>query len=472
MPRMGDLADLTQEGMLYGPGPAAPTEVPVEQWPTWARQAAVRPEAYEPKIGMWPSPQQKQLPDVGAPAVESGGQFSQGAPVANRMSDLASQVAYDAMMPSGPLDVGLSLATGPGRFGYKVAAGAIGALAEPSDAEAAKWKLHSFNRIGVGDTIENLAKQNRLTPTKAIEERVIQPHDIPEGSWLTPLVGDRSRSGELLTHVGEKELYSPVWMQGGYQFMPEWQKEAIAWGSDKSPTSTIAGRVKKMQQEGTGDVYGVYTSMTPFSVDASHHMSDTVSQMLRTEKGDPVKDISKTAVEKFDDKIRALDPEFPGVMSKVLQPYLRDQSMSFRDKFIKTMNSREARNEGFPDVEQARIAVTHPGLRDVPTYSGGQSIGKLTGDVVHGEKGEGVAPHLTYRSKLRGQYEGGMPALPQEVLWPDFAKAVAQRDPSAVGKIWMTGLKGQHMGQLVTPQWQDNAAEYLRSNPMGALLRP
>jgi hypothetical protein len=466
---MGGLAALDEYSMLYGPQPEP--QAPPPRLPDWAAQAAVRPESYAPQVGSWPTPQPpKALPDVGASMVGDGGTFSRGLPAVNRAADVASNLAYDAMMPSGPLDLGLSLATGGGSKALKLAAGAIGALAEPSDAEAAKLIKYPFNRIAVGDTPENLAKLNRLTPTKAIEERVIQPHDIPVGSWLTPLVGDRSASGKMLTHVGEKELYSPVWMQGGYEFMPEWQKQGVAWGSDKSPTSAIAGRIKRMQQEGTGDVYGAYTSMTPFSVDASHHMSDTVSQLLRTEKGDPIKGISSTAVEKFNDKMKELDPKFPGVMSEILQPYLRDKSMAFRDKFIKTMNSREAHNAGFPDVEQARIAVTHPELMNTPTYSGGQSIGKMTGEVSHGEKGTtGLAPHLTYRSKLHGQYEGGMPALPQEVLWRDFAAKVAQRDPSAVGKIWLTGLKGEHMGQKVTPRWQDNAAEYLRRNPMGAL---
>jgi hypothetical protein len=470
---MGSLAALDEYSMLYGPQPEP--QAPPPRLPDWAAQAAVRPESYAPQVGSWPTPRSpKVLPDVGAPTVGDGGTFSRGLPAVNRAADVASEFASDALIPSSPLDIGLTVATGGmGRIlgpAAKVAAGAIGAAAEPSDAEA-KLIKYPFNRIAVGDTIENLAKQNRLVPTKAIEERVIQPHDLPVGSWLTPLVGDRSASGKLLTHVGEKELYSPVWMQGGYEFMPEWQKQGVAWGSDKSPTSAIAGRIKKLQQEGTGDVYGAYTSMTPLSVDASHHMSDTVSQMLRNEKGEIVKNISPAAVEKFDKKMLDLDPKFPGVYSEVLQPYLRDKSMSFRDQFVKTMNSREARNAGFPDVEQARIAVTHPDLLNTPVYSGGQSIGKMTGTLEHGEKGTGIAPHLTYRSKLHGEYTGGMPALPQEILWPDFAAKVAQRDPSAVGKIWLTGLKGEHMGQKVTPQWQDTAAEYLRRNPMGALAR-
>jgi hypothetical protein len=194
-------------------------------------------------------------------------------------------------------------------------------------------------------------------------------------------------------------------------------------------------------------------------------MSDTLSQMMHLEK----KNISKTAAEQFDAKFD-FDPNFPGVKSPKLQDYLRQQSMSYRDNFAKTMNTRAARDAGFPDVEQARIAVTHPSLLDTPNYAGGQSIARMTGDVVHGSTGFGLAPHYTYRSKLPGDYVGGLPGpLPQELLWRDLAPKIAARDPSAVGKIWLTMLKGEKPGQLVDRQWQDAAAEYFRKNPMGSL---
>jgi len=386
----------------------------------------------------------------------------------------AGEVAAQQIVEQGPLGFGLGLATGgmlKGLGASPFTRGTIGgtvASAEPSEAEAARWKLYPIGGIATSDTPANLAKLNRHVPTKDIFEKTIQPHDIPEGSWLTPLVGDRSRSGELLTHVGERELRDPVWMQGGYQFMPEWQKDKIAWGSDKAPTSTIGGRVKGFGTDNPG-VYGVYTPMSPLSIDASHHMSDTLSQMMHMDK----KNLSTTAIEKFDDKFKSLDPDFPGVTSSKLQGYLRRQSMTYRDLFVKTMNTKEARDAGFPDVAQARIAATHPSLMELPNYAGGQSMAKMTGEVFHGSKGFGLAPHYTYPSKLGGEYAGGLPgALPKELLWRDLAPKIAARNPSAVGKIWLTGLKGEPFGQLVDRPWQDAAADYFRKNPMGALASP
>ena len=469
MPRLGDLADTSYSDLGIPIGAAAPSQDPRESLPLWARQADAFPASpVQPQVGMWPNYQPpKQLPDVGPPAIPSGPTW-EGNPTANRAADAMGNLAMTSVIPQDPLDLGLMAATGPGRAAYKIAAGALGATMNPDEAEAARWKLYPIGGIATSDTPANLAKLNRHVPTKDIFEKTIQPHDIPEGSWLTPLVGDRSRSGELLTHVGERELRDPVWMQGGYQFMPEWQKDKIAWGSDKSPTSAIGGRIRGFGTDNPG-VYGVYTPMSPLSIDASHHMSDTLSQMMHLDK----KSLSTTAIEKFDDKFRSIDPDFPGVTSSKLQPYLRRQSMTYRDLFVKTMNTKEARDAGFPDVAQARIAATHPSLMELPNYAGGQSMAKMTGEVLHGSKGFGIAPHYTYPSKLGGEYAGGLQGpLPKELLWRDLAPKIAARNPSAVGKIWLTGLKGEPFGQLVDKPWQDAAAEYFRKNPMGALASP
>jgi len=461
---MGSLARTDAYDPMSGAliGAADPPPDPREGLPYWALQAADNPNPTQSGVGMWPaySPP-KQLPDVGPPAIPSGPRW-EGNPTANRAADAMGQLAVQSVLPQDPLDAGLMLATGPGRVGYKIAAGAMGAVLNPDEAEAARWIKYPFNRIAVGDTIGNLAKQNAYAPAKNIAEHTIQPHDIPVGSWLTPLVGDRSRSGEFLTHIGEKELANPVSLQGGYQFTPEWKGEGVAWASDRSPISTMGRRVREFQGRDIPGVYGVYTPMSTQSIDASHHVSDALSQMMKLEKDN----ISKTAIEKFDAKMGG---DFPGVTSENLQEYLRGKPMSYRNDFVKAMNTKAAREAGFPDVEQARIAITHPDLIDTPNYAGGNAIAKLTGEVSHYNKGGGLAPHYTYPSKLHGEYMGGLAeALPQELLWRDLAPKIAARNPSAAGEIWLTGLKGEPFGQQVDRQWQDAAAEYFRRNQEGA----
>jgi hypothetical protein len=483
--RMGDLAGQDQYDPMTGLPIGAPTtEDPREAFATapWARTVMAHPEAYEPQVGMFPNytpPDETsfrqrfaggaptELPDIGKATIPSGPSWA-GSERANRYADAAGQLAADVVLPHSTTDVGMMLV--PGGLGAKAIGGAIGSLFSADPAESGvRGITHGISGITLRDTPQALSLLNRHVPTKEIVERSIQPHDLPVGSWLTPLVGDRSRSGELLTHVGEKQLRDPVSMQGGFQFLPEWAHENIAWGSDRSPTSAIANRVKGFQREAP-DVFGVYTSMTPKAVDASHHMSDTLSQMLLEHKAGG---ISTTAAEKFDAAMRGVKPDFPGVGSEELQTYLRNQPMAFRDFFAKTMGSRSALEAGFPDVAQARIAVTHPRLLDTPIYSGGQSIARLTGDLTHGAPGVGPAPHFTYRSKLHGQYEGGFDApIPKELLWRDFVPKVGERNPSAVGKIWLTGLKGEQFGQRVDRQWQDAVAEYLRRHRMGDLASP
>jgi hypothetical protein len=426
--------------------PPEPQQDPREFTSDWARIAALHPQPFEPQGTQWPQyppPAPKEVPeDKPNPLIPFSAYRS--LPPQHRVGDLAAQTIVEqgaAMLPYGRIGMGTALTL------------------DPSAAEGGFRGIpHGIGQFNLRAAIGDLAKLNRHVPTKDILEKTIEPHDIPVGSWLTPLVGDRSRSGELLTHVGEKELRDPVWMQGGYQFVPEWQKQGVAWGSDRAPTSTIAGRVRGFQDEAP-NVYGVYTAMGPQSVDASHHMSDTLAQLLHDQKGN----ISPAAIDQYNTAMRNIMPDFPGVTSEDLQKFMRTQPMSNRNVFAKGMGSRSALEAGFPDVSQARIAVTHPGLLDVPMYSGGQSIARLTGDVTHGSPGFGLAPHYTYRSKLHGDYVGGFDSpVPKELLWRDFAPKVGDRNPSAAGKIWLTGLEGEKMGQLVDPQWQDSIAEYLR----------
>jgi hypothetical protein len=465
---MGDIA--TDEGYGYsdlgvpiGASRVATSEPPPPDLSQFAMGAVAAQDQYRPYQGdISTGTTPWKMADIAAAQADEPRAVGQGDPATNKW--LATQAA-DMLIPTEPWEYGM-MAMGPaGRVAGKI--GKMGALAAGvygsgvDDAEAARWIKYPFNRIAVGDTIENLAKLNRHVATKDIAEHTIQPHDIPIGSWLTPLVGDRSRSGELVTHIGEKELRDPVWTQGGYQFPPEWKDKGVAWASERSPVSTIAGRVNNFAGRDIPGVYGVYTPMSTTAVDASHHVSDALSQMMHLEKDN----ISKTAIEKFDAKMGG---DFPGVASEDLQKFLRGQSMTYRNNFVKNMNTKEAREAGFPDVEQARIALTHPDLLDTPSYAGGHSIASLTGDVTHGSRGFGLAPHYTYPSKLHGEYAGGLPgALPQELLWRDLSPKIAARNPSAVGKIWLTGLKGEPFGQQVDRQWQDAAAEYFLRNPRG-----
>jgi len=138
MPRLGDLANsdygYSDLGVPIGVPPAAVD--PRTALPLWAAQADVMPRTPEPLVGSWPAYKPpKELPDVGAPAIPSGPSW-QGNPTANRAADVMGNLAMTAVVPQDLTDVGLMLATGPGRIGYKIAAGALGTVLDPSEVEA------------------------------------------------------------------------------------------------------------------------------------------------------------------------------------------------------------------------------------------------------------------------------------------------------------------------------------------------
>jgi hypothetical protein len=114
--------------------PEQPQQAPPD--PRFAMGALAHPVRFEPGVGMWPAYKPpKELPDVGEPMVPSGPTW-QGNQTANRAADVMGQLAIQSVVPQDPLDAGLMLATGPGRVGYKLAAGALGAIMNPDEAEA------------------------------------------------------------------------------------------------------------------------------------------------------------------------------------------------------------------------------------------------------------------------------------------------------------------------------------------------
>jgi hypothetical protein len=137
---MGDLARTDAYDPMSGAliGAAEPPPDPREGLPEWAMGALANPRGYEPGVGMWPAyTPPKELPDVGPPAIPSGPTW-EGNPTANRAADVMGNLAMTSVLPQDPLDAGLMLATGPGRVGYKIAAGAIGAAMNPDEAQAGK----------------------------------------------------------------------------------------------------------------------------------------------------------------------------------------------------------------------------------------------------------------------------------------------------------------------------------------------
>jgi hypothetical protein len=297
-------------------------------------------------------------------------------------------------------------------------------------------------------------------PTAPLNESMISPEAL-QGGWLLPAWGDRSRTGSMLTAVGERQLRNPVEMQGGAGFMPANVETGAAWASGKPVIGRLANQTRQLAESGD-PVYFPYTAMGERSVDFSHHVSDTLAEMVRA------KPLPREAATKFDEMMRTKDanfpalPGWPGLRSPNLKTWLSKASGDARNKFAKKMDTAEAQGLGLPSVAEARTAVTDPRLLDVPTGAAGQSIARLDpeGRVIT----EAATPHRTYDTQLGGQYVGGLgQSVPKEVMYPQMLDAYRKLgyDPFRYDYLMQRGVRGAPIAQRADQQWVDNISNYL-----------
>ena len=304
-------------------------------------------------------------------------------------------------------------------------------------------------------------------PTQAIRERIISPERL-QGGVLLPVPGDRSMTGERLLGVGGQRFDVPVDLQGGHGFMPANADRGHVWASDQAVITTLAGRAKDLQDK-YGKVYLPYSTMGERSVDFSHHMSDTLSEMLKNAKIIKAsRDPNRATAATFDEAMKNASKEYkavgdwPGVLDPNLRDWLINAPGKTRDKFAKLMDTGPYQSGGFPNVAEARLAVTDPRLLYDPSGAAGMSIARANPSVVT------RSGHRTYDTALGGEYIGGFgQSVPKEVMYPDIFKAYAQRrtkhgvplDASQTEYAFRIGTPPFY--QETNQQWLDGVMRYL-----------
>ena len=336
------------------------------------------------------------------------------------------------------------------------------AKAELKAAEAAPDDLwHGVSKVKLPRPVSEMTSAHEATAPLA--ERSIDPAAL-QGGWLLPAWGDRSATNSLLSMVGDQKLARPVEMQGGHGFMAANQDTGAAWASGKPVVGRLAKQARELGAEGD-PVYFPYTAMGERSIDFSHHISDTLAEML---KGRPM---SKEAVNNFNIAMRKPNAAFPGIedwpglKSPKLREYLASAGGDARNKFAKIMDTAGYQSAGLPSVAEARVAATDPRLLNVPTGASGASIAKLDpeGRVI-------AAPskaHRTYDTQLGGQYVGGLPqSVPKEVMYPDMLSAYEAMgyDPVQFAYLMQRGKRGAPIAQRADQRWVDNVSQYLEAN--------
>ena len=307
---------------------------------------------------------------------------------------------------------------------------------------------HGLSAVKLAKPVEEMLARRVGTPTAS---KLITPAEL-QGGYNFPAIGDRSMAGQQLTGVGGQRLSSPVELQGGPRYMPEHAGQGSVWASGPSVITRLENRAQQLAQGGK-PVYMPYSAMGERSVDYSHHMSDTLSEMMKTAK------VTKKSAAEFDKAMREPTADYkepikdwPGVQTKGLRKYLMEAGGNVRNKFAQTMDSRKFQDAGFPSVGEARFAVTDPRLLHEPTGAAGIEIAETM-------PGAPRPPpeHRTYETGMPGIYRGSLGAsVPREIMFQDPMRKISQMENP--NRAFSMQLPAQETHQ----QWVDSVSEWLR----------
>lgn len=355
----------------------------------------------------------------------------------------ATKEALSFMVPMGSLAAERGAA---GAFGGRLSQ-PMGALADPLWSDLSAVKL----RKPVAEM------QAERIATRPADTKIISPEDLKIGTVLYPALGDRSIAGEQLLGVGGQRLRAPVDLQGGPGFIT--RNAPYVWANDQGEVTKMTNRINAMKDRGD-DVLLSYFPMAPRSVDFSHHMSDTLVGML------PNATLKRTEAATFNDIMRGAKvhdvgplPDFPGLRSPNLQEYFAEAPGAARNKFAKLMDTSRFQNAGFPNVAEARYAVTDPTLLHEPYgASGGMFMRPNT--AVTGPSG-----HRTFNTGIGGEYVGEFAnPVPKEMLWRDAYRDFAARgltNPSHQSRAMLMAAPTQRVDQELI----DTLMKYQQQRP-------
>ena len=311
-----------------------------------------------------------------------------------------------------------------------------------------------WHDIGAGKKLPIPISEMRATlePVGNLPPKIsITPENMKGGS-IVSLAGDRSATGQNLLGIGDVRFENPVYLGGGYDFMRANSPSGSIWASEKGAAQGLLNQINEAAKYG-GDVYGAYTSMGPLSMNYNTMMSDALLEQMKAGK------ISKKSIAAFDRQVKAVRPEWKGVMN----PESRDQLESngaLRIAFVDRMQLDEFQNAGFPNIAQTRFAITDPLLLNEPMYSGGLAVGKMkpNTELITNP----VSPHKTYNTQLAGEYLGGLEqSVPKEIMFPDWYKMRREIGAPESGDVRSFQLANPI--QQTNQEWLDNIMQYLAS---------
>lgn len=294
---------------------------------------------------------------------------------------------------------------------FKQAPGEVTNLAGKSYAQ---WAAEQQYKHDLEDALARLS---------GVPGKKMSIQDLPVGSRLLSIVGDRTQADKILRSVNETPLANEVILHGGPRFgqgkLAEGKEDF--WASNASQAKAVQNRVDAAAERAKGKpVIGVYTAMGASDSDmyAKHFAESLIEQY-------PFTGMTGKQVDAFNKEFRKKYPQFAGVD----KPEFVDQIMSdskmrkaFVDEHLKKKNIEKF---NIPDGLATRHAITVPELRDVPTGLAGYSVGEMKPGMAL-EKGS-YLEHPSYDTAIPGKFMGGLELMQDfRDLFPDATQRMLQ----------------------------------------------
>lgn len=308
---------------------------------------------------------------------------------------------------------------------------------------------------------------------------------IDEGAKFMSIKGDRSSGTGSIVSVNDIPLVEPVKREGGYQYATELGnvEDNRMWASDPSVLSKQRRKAEEISGQKrdpkTGEiieegvpVYGVYFPGAGENVNFSTMVADTTLNMMPNMK------ITKKAIKAFDENLKSIDPNWPGLKSTDPSDIERIKAYLFapnrgdaRKAFTEELAKPRSLKLGFPDQASVRAAISVPDM--LGTGSGDQA-GRMITKIDYNAPFDETSRHKTYPAGLKGvegepvyrmaDETGQFRDVPVSLFFPDFmeSRKVGGVLPPEASNIRSMELR--QADQDVNAQVEDIIREYLRTS--------
>ena len=308
---------------------------------------------------------------------------------------------------------------------------------------------------------------------------------IDEGAKFMSIKGDRSSGTGSIVSVNDIPLVEPVKREGGYQYATELGnvEDNRMWASDPSVLSKQRRKAEEISGQKrdpkTGEiieegvpVYGVYFPGAGENVNFSTMVADTTLNMM------PNMPITKKAIKQFDENLKSIDPNWPGLKSTEPSDIERIKAYLFapnrgdaRKAFTEELAKPRSLKLGFPDRASVRAAISVPDM--LGTGSGDQA-GRMITKIDYNAPFDETSRHKTYPAGLKGvegdpvyrmaDESGQFRDVPVSMFFPDFMES---RKVEGVLPPEAANIRSMELRQATQPvntQVEDIIREYLRTS--------